>query len=649
MRRGVDMSAEPFTMQFDIGTIKHLGLQMYSTLPPVIGELISNSWDGEATRVEVTIPEGALDNSSVIVVSDNGIGMSDDDVREGFLRVGRDRRKDEETDTTRQLKIAQKRPLMGRKGIGKFSGFGIATAIEIETVRDGVTSRFIMDYAKLEAAAKAREISFEPLPPTGSVDVGTRVTLRNITKFRTRSISLTALRRSIARRFSVIGSTYTFEVVINGSPITPEERDLHRLLDKRSDGSPYLWEYDNVEIKPDTGWTVSGWIGAVKRTVPLEDGVQRGIAILARGKLVQEPFTFDAVVGQQFALSYLIGELTAEFVDGVEDTIATTRNTLVWDTEANSALKVWGAKEVNRIAREWADKRAEDNEKELQKNPLYTRFLEESEKTSNPKAKKIADKLVRDVIKKDIISGDEHQEDVVQLCIDFLEFDEFWDLAEQLSEADIHDPGKVASLFRDWEIIEAREMAKVTRGRIQTIEKLQRLIETNALEVPTLHNFLKEFPWVLDPRWTLVADEQYFSGLLRDHFPESDEVPEADRRIDFLCIREGDQLVVVEIKRPQSKASEKELDQIREYVYFLRDIVEKTTDPDFNFRDVTGYLFCGSLVDTVNVRQGVKGLERDRIYVRRYSDLLRLVENSHKEFLERYNALQAARRARGSS
>ena len=37
-------------MKFDIGTIKHLGLQMYSTLPPVIGELVTNAWDANATR-----------------------------------------------------------------------------------------------------------------------------------------------------------------------------------------------------------------------------------------------------------------------------------------------------------------------------------------------------------------------------------------------------------------------------------------------------------------------------------------------------------------------------------------------------------------------------------------------------------------------
>ena len=69
---------------------------------------------------------------------------------------------------------------------------------------------------------------------------------------------------------------------------------------------------------------MSGWIGALDRTSQDKDKIERGIALMARGKLVQEPFVFDATVGQQFALSYLIGELHVEFADEGEDTIATT-------------------------------------------------------------------------------------------------------------------------------------------------------------------------------------------------------------------------------------------------------------------------------------------------------------------------------------
>lgn len=636
------MSREPYRMEFDIGTVKHLGLHMYSTLPPVIGELVANAWDADATRVEISIPEGALVDESEIVVSDNGTGMSDGQVRNAYLIVGRDRREAEAKDES-----GGGRRVMGRKGIGKFCGFGIAEEIEIESIRDGETSRFIMNYESLRSAASKREITFEPLNPTGGVQEGTRVTLRGIKKYRTRSISIPQLRRGLARRFSVIAPEHDFEVVVNGEAINADERDLRRLLGLDSEGKQYLWEYQDVEIRPATGWTVTGWIGALDRTNELEDGIQRGIVVMARGKLVQEPFVFDATVGQQYALSYLVGELHAEFVDADEDTIATTRNSLVWDTESNAAFKEWGQREVNRIAREWAEKRQHDNEAALATNPKYVRFKAEAMAIGNTRAIKIADKLVREVIKKDVVASETSQDEVIDLATDFLRFDAFWELAEEVTDADVNDPAKIMRLFREWEIVEAKEMARVTHGRIATIAKLQSLIDEDALEVPTLHNFLKEFPWVLDPRWNLIADEETYSKLLREKYPEVD-VPEKDRRIDFLCVRESEQLVVVEIKRPGTRAGLKEFNQIEEYVHFMREYVSGTTDPDTKVSEVVGYLLIGDVIqngpNAGQVRQKRETLKNSKIYVRRYGDLLGMVKNSHKEFLERYEQLQQTKR-----
>jgi hypothetical protein len=318
--------------------------------------------------------------------------------------------------------------------------------------------------------------------------------------------------------------------------------------------------------------------------------------------------------------------------------VGTTRNSLVWDTEANAALLEWGQKEVNRVAREWAEQRRRDNEDELDKSELYKRFKSEAQKTGNVRALKVADKLIRDVVKRNILQPTAEQEEVVQLCIDFLEFDAFWDLAEDISAES--DPLSLSRLFRDWEIVEAKEMARVTQGRITTIEKLSQLIEANALEVPTLHAFLKEFPWVLDPRWTLVADEVKYSQLLRDQFPEDEGTPEGDRRIDFLCVRENNQLVVVEIKRPKSRASKKELDQILDYVLFVRAKVQESTDSELRPDEVVGYLLCGSLVNVPVIREKAKSLAKDKVFVREYGDLLRMVQRSHKEFLEKYEALK---------
>jgi hypothetical protein len=156
--------------------------------------------------------------------------------------------------------------------------------------------------------------------------------------------------------------------------------------------------------------------------------------------------------------------------------------------------------------------------------------------------------------------------------------------------------------------------------------------------------FLKEFPWVLDPRWALIADEVTFSQLLRQEFPDPPETPEDEKRIDFLCVRESSNLVVVEINRPKLKASTKELDQIETYVGFMREHVKKTTDKEMQHKTVVGYLLCGDMVDTVKARQKRDNLAKAAIFVRLYDDLLRMVKDIHKEFLDRYEKLREAKK-----
>ena len=541
---------DPLRMQFDVGTIKHLGLQMYSTLPSVVGELVANAWDANATLVRIGIPEEPISGAaSEITIEDNGIGMSDQDIREKYMIVGRDRR---ESDKTDKSPSPLRRRVMGRKGIGKFSAFGIAREMEIESIKSGVTSRFTMNYDEMLKKASAREIEFPLEQASGAVVQGTKISLRSINKFHNRRIPLGPLRRRLARRFAVIGAAEEFAVTINGREISAEDRDLQLLLERDKDGNKYLWQYPNTEIKPNTGWTVSGWIGALERTRDDldNDDIDRGITLMARGKLVQEPFVFHATVGQQYALSYLVGELHVEFVDDLEDTIGTSRNSLVWETDANSTLLEWGREEVNSIARQWAEKRREDNESKLNKNELYTRFRDEAETLGHTRALQLADKLVRQTINNNPAAGVDKIEPVIQTSLDFLRFDAFWEIVAEVTDAALQDTGRLIELFREWQLVEAKEMARVTEGRISTITKFQQLIDQGAMEVPTLHKFLKEFPWVIDPRWTLVDDEVYYSRLLRERFPESDTIPEADRRIDFLCVGVGDVLYVVEIKRP---------------------------------------------------------------------------------------------------
>src|SRR5467141_2377523 len=111
-------NAEELRLSFAGNIVKHLGVQMYAGRPvPAIAELISNSWDADATKVNVGLPLGvawdAGDQTQIIEVSDDGNGMTWDMVRDAYLDVGRDRREADKTDRS-----PGGRSLQGRKGVG---------------------------------------------------------------------------------------------------------------------------------------------------------------------------------------------------------------------------------------------------------------------------------------------------------------------------------------------------------------------------------------------------------------------------------------------------------------------------------------------------------------------------------------------------
>lgn len=83
------MSEKQLIMFFEANTIQHLGVKMYSTIPPALAELIANSYDACVTEVYVKLYDGT---EKKVIVQDNGIGMSFDQVNDYFLRIGRKRR-----------------------------------------------------------------------------------------------------------------------------------------------------------------------------------------------------------------------------------------------------------------------------------------------------------------------------------------------------------------------------------------------------------------------------------------------------------------------------------------------------------------------------------------------------------------------------
>ena len=105
------MSSPEYRMQISLNVLEHLGINLYSNVPAVLSEVVANSWDADAEKVVVRFQK----ENNTIIIQDDGMGMTHDQVNDRFLLVGY-RRRDGQPGLTEKG-----RSPMGRKGIGKLS------------------------------------------------------------------------------------------------------------------------------------------------------------------------------------------------------------------------------------------------------------------------------------------------------------------------------------------------------------------------------------------------------------------------------------------------------------------------------------------------------------------------------------------------
>ena len=198
------MSGNGFKIKFDKNTIDHLGIKLYSSFPPVIAELISNSYDADAENVEIRINY----DEKIVTVEDDGNGMNHNELNENFLVIGRNRRRAEGTGFSK----IKNRKVTGKKGLGKLAVFGIANTIEVYSVKDGLKNAFSMNYADLKA-----EISDEYKPSIICENVETKekskteVVIREITQKNIMDIN--SLAYNLSKRFSFYDSDFKVKLV----------------------------------------------------------------------------------------------------------------------------------------------------------------------------------------------------------------------------------------------------------------------------------------------------------------------------------------------------------------------------------------------------------------------------------------------------
>jgi len=219
-------------LKFTVATrmLDHIGVSMYSKYPKAIAELVVNSYDADANYVTVDIKAGSgLISDDRIVIQDNGEGMDERDIREGYMFLGSGQKR-----ATARTPIFHRLPI-GNKGIGKLAGFGIAKRIEVRTVKNGQAFEFGLDRDELERAERMGKLN-ESILDRAPIELkefnakgeanGTRVTLRKLRP----ECGRIDVDKVIAHLAPELPLGKDFKVVVNTRPCEPRHIPAKRII-----------------------------------------------------------------------------------------------------------------------------------------------------------------------------------------------------------------------------------------------------------------------------------------------------------------------------------------------------------------------------------------------------------------------------------
>ena len=613
------------TLKFDPNTIEHLGISLYSQLPSVLSELVSNSWDADANNVEINFSD--IDSEKEITYIDDGEGMSFDELNEKYLVIGRNRRSQTQEQTSNKG-----RKIIGKKGLGKLSVFGICDIIEVISVKGGIVNHFIMDLLEIKSSKKE---SYSPkiITKDEATDKTNGTTLK-LKKIRRKSgFNLEGIALSLSKKFLIFGQMNVSLCHNKTNRITVTNKLKFAKFQKQ-----FSWHFPDK--KYDANYEFSKFVKGkiITLETPVKDTEMRGVYLTSRGKIVNTASFYGLRDTDQFH-SYVTGYLEVDFIDDFkEDVISTDRQSLNWEHEKTRELQEYLQKTIRKIGNEW-----KRNRSELKKENIKQEKKLDINKWQNELPtfeRDLSNKIINPVLENSNIDVSESTE-IISNVIDKFDNTTFKEYASRI--ADISRPEDIPNLLKlmeEWKSIESKQFKDLAYSRIEVINKFEEYIDTDTKEVPTLHNFLKKFSWLLDPRILEFKDEVKYSQILKEHFPE-DKLQECDRRIDFLCSNAlGEILYVIEIKRSKYKIDEKALEQAFSYGAFLQDKFSSES----GFSRVVCYVVGGEKKsnDYKFKAKEKTYIQSGEVFVKTYIELLEQSKEYHKEFIETYNEFKKA-------
>lgn len=533
---------EPAFFQVDTRLASLLG-ETYRSTEFAVKELVDNAWDADAEHIWITLPTEL--SREPLIVKDDGCGMTEAEVRHEYLKVARDRR------TTKGEKTpGKKRPVKGRKGVGKFAGLAAAEVMTIESRRDGKLTRLTIPKTNLLDAPS----DLEAIPL--DIDVETA---------RTREHGTTITLTEMNRRFMF--------------PTAEVLRELLTLEYGREPGIRIFVNGEALDIDdlPGKGFNETAsheHAGDVRLRLRITEDTQRvkntGIVLRVGNKIVGKPGFFGLDKDPEIPpklLRRVCGEVE---VPGLIDDVTVDWGGVVENSYAYQFVQSWVRDQVKQHI-EATFKR----DVTLARARLQAQIKRRLEEMPEHR-RRFAEEAIERIMRKFYGESDERVAPIVGVVLDALERDEYWVVMQKINDARHGDVELLAEALLDFGLLEVALLCQQAHKRRSFLDELAALADNPATVEATMHKALERSLWVLGAEYGLLASNQQLASIIKRYTDKEYEGDRGLKRPDLLLAGGvTNRHVLIEFKRPSHKLTRDDEHQAEKY----RDDLRETFQP----------------------------------------------------------------------